>query len=55
MLFLHSLKFPYSMNLDPFSVDHHQIADTMLAFWQTAVYLFLEASTDKLPLMMYTF
>ena len=48
-------QFPYSMNTDPFSVNHHQIADTMQAFWQTVVYSFLEASTVKSPLMMCTF
>jgi hypothetical protein len=49
------LKFPYSMNPDSFSVNHHQIADTMPAFWQTVVYSFLEALTAKSPLTMCTF
>ena len=49
------LKFPCSMNPDSFSVNHHQIADTMQAFWQTVVYSFLEVSMVKSPLMMCIF
>ena len=40
-------KFPYSMNPDSFSVNRHQLADTMQVFWQTVESFFLEASMAK--------